>query len=206
MGRLAFPIFAFMIAEGYFHTKDYKKYMIRLLICALISEIPFDLMYEGGVFFPFHQNVIWTFIIALLCIRVIDTVRERGNKVKFIFTSLGFSLLGFLAGTLGMTDYFGPGVLTVLVFYFFRGRKWYMLLAQVISLYLINVSMLSGQDIPLIIGGHEFFFTIQGFALLALIPIWLYRGKQGIRNSWTKWSFYLFYPVHMLILALIGLS
>lgn len=65
LGRLAFPIFAFLTVEGYFHTKNLKRYLLRLLIFALISEVPFDLMYGGTVFYPFHQNVLWTFLIAL---------------------------------------------------------------------------------------------------------------------------------------------
>ena len=56
VGRIAFPIFAFLIVEGYFHTKNVKKYALRLLIFALISEVPFNLMVSGSVFFPFHQN------------------------------------------------------------------------------------------------------------------------------------------------------
>ena len=66
VGRLAFPIFAFMISEGYVHTSDFKKYAKRLLIFGLISEIPFNLMSAGGFFFPFHQNVMFTLLLGLL--------------------------------------------------------------------------------------------------------------------------------------------
>ena len=65
VGRLAFPIYAFMIAEGYFHTKDLKKYVKRLLLFAVISEIPFNLMTGSRLFYPIHQNVLWTFLISL---------------------------------------------------------------------------------------------------------------------------------------------
>ena len=57
-GRLAFPIFAFMTVEGYFHTRSFKKYILRLLLFVVLSEIPFDLMYGGTWFYPVHQNVI----------------------------------------------------------------------------------------------------------------------------------------------------
>lgn len=65
VGRVAFPIFAFMTVEGYFHTHSFKKYAQRLLVFALLSEIPFDLMYGGTWFYPVHQNVIWTFLLGL---------------------------------------------------------------------------------------------------------------------------------------------
>ena len=70
IGRISFPIFAFMIVEGYFHTKSVKKYVLRLLIFALISEIPFNLMMGSGIFYPIHQNVLWSFLIAigLICL------------------------------------------------------------------------------------------------------------------------------------------
>lgn len=67
-GRLAFPIFAFLIAEGVRHTRDRRRYMKRLLFLAVLSEIPFDLQYERSAVYLFHQNVIWTFLIALLVI------------------------------------------------------------------------------------------------------------------------------------------
>ena len=77
VGRIAFPIFAFMSVEGYFHTHNFKKYLLRMLVFAVISEIPFDLMYGGTWFYPVHQNVIWTFILGLLGIHIMETVRKK---------------------------------------------------------------------------------------------------------------------------------
>ena len=69
IGRLAFPIFAFMTVEGYFHTRNLKKYVLRLFVFALISEIPFNLMLGSRIFYPIHQNVLWTFLLGIAMIR-----------------------------------------------------------------------------------------------------------------------------------------
>ena len=84
VGRLAFPIFAFMAVEGYFHTHSFKKYILRLLLFAVLSEIPFDLMYGGTWFYPFHQNVIWTLLIGLAGIHLMEKARKKQKLWIFI--------------------------------------------------------------------------------------------------------------------------
>lgn len=79
-GRLAFPIFAFMAVEGYFHTRNRKRYALRLLLFALLSEVPFDLMYGGTWFYPVHQNVIWTLLLGLLGVHLMETVRKNKSS------------------------------------------------------------------------------------------------------------------------------
>ena len=91
----------------------------------------------------------------------------------------------------------------ILAFYFFRGRKWWQLLGQALCLYYINFEILSGLAYEIHLFGQTYYFLQQGFALLALIPIWLYNGKQGPYNKTIKWIYYGFYPVHLLVLALI---
>lgn len=203
VGRLAFPMFAFMAVEGYFHTRSFKRYALRMFVFALLSEIPFDLMYGGTWFYPVHQNVIWTLLIGLLGIRAMEAVREKGKLWLYVLTCVGVTALGAALGTLGMVDYYGAGVLTVFVFYFFHGREWWKLLGQILALYWINVRMLGGQVYPMTILGMDVELSQQGLALLALVPIWLYRGRQGHHSKAFQYACYAFYPVHMLILALI---
>ena len=200
IGRIAFPIFAFMAVEGYFHTHDFKKYLMRMLICAVISEIPFDLMYGGTWFYPVHQNVIWTLMLGLLGIHLAETVRKKCKTWIYVIVSVATVILGVLLGTLCMVDYYGAGVATVLVFYFFRKKNWYNLLLQAAALYIINVEVLGGLMFNVSIFGNEVEICEQGAALFALIPIWLYRGKRGYKAKWFQYFCYGFYPAHMLIL------
>lgn len=116
VGRLAFPVFAFMAVEGYFHTHSFKRYALRLLVLAVISEVPFDLMYGGTWFYPFHQNVIWTLLIGLLSIRIMEAVRETQKKWVYVIVVAVVLIAGAVFGTVCMVDYYGAGVLTVFVF------------------------------------------------------------------------------------------
>ena len=122
VGRIAFPFFAFMAVEGYFHTHNLKKYLLRMLIFAVISEVPFDLMYGGTWFYPVHQNVVWTLMMGLAGIHLMETVRKKKSIFVYILVSAIVVILGGLLGTLSMVDYYGIGVLTVFIFYFFRGN------------------------------------------------------------------------------------
>lgn len=199
VGRIAYPLFAFMIAEGFAHTKNRKKYAKRLFIFALISEIPFNLMMGSSLFYPVHQNVLWTFLIAIGLMVLNEKVKEKNLFVR-ILTGAGAVILGYVLGIITFTDYNAAGVLTVLAFYFFRGRKWYHFVLQFLSLYYINLEIISGFYYAVEIFGKEFEIVRQGFALLALIPIWLYRGKQGFYNKTVKAFYYWFYPAHILLL------
>ena len=202
-GRVAFPIFAFMSVEGYFHTHNFKKYAQRMLLFAVLSEIPFDLMYGGTWFYPVHQKVIWTLLMGLLGIHLTETVRKKQKPWVYVLVSAGVVAAGGILGTLCMVDYYGVGVLTVFIFYFFRGRKWWCLLGQLLALYWVNVQMLGGLMYPIQLFGMEFELCQQGLALLALLPIWLYRGRQGYHSKPFQYACYAFYPVHMLILVLV---
>ena len=203
IGRIAFPIFAFMIVEGYFHTRNLKKYVLRLLIFAILSELPFNLAIGSRWFYPIHQNVLWSFLLSIGLIHLNEKARAKGKLWLQIITLLTTTLFGALLGLITMLDYYHAGVLTVLVFYFLRQRKWWSFLGQLICLWYINVEMLGGLGYELQLWGHNFFLSQQSFALLALIPIWLYRGKQGPHNKFLQYTYYAFYPVHLLILGIL---
>ncbi len=197
IGRIAYPIFAFLLVEGYFHTRNLKKYVRRLLIGAVISEIPFNLMYSSSMFYPFHQNVLWTFLLGLWMIHRVEKARASGVPWRIALAAIGSCLIGYLLGTLTMVDYFGVGVLTVLLFYFLRGNRWWNYLGQAVGLYYLNFHLLGGLEFEVLPG---VFLPQQGLAILALIPIWLYRGRKGHSSRAFQYFCYGFYPVHMLLL------
>lgn len=82
VGRISFPIFAFLIVEGYFHTRNLKKYVLRLLLFAILSEIPFNLAMGSSLFYPIHQNVLWSFLISLCLIRWNEKNKDSGKPWK----------------------------------------------------------------------------------------------------------------------------
>lgn len=203
LGRIAFPIFAFLIVEGYFHTHDFRKYLLRLFIFALISEVPFNLITGGGIFYPFHQNVLFTFILGLLAIRFLDNCRQKGNIYLYILSCILISVLSLLIGSILMVDYFGVGVLLVVVFYIFHKPSWYNRLFTFAITFYLFVEILGGYYYPINIFGLEIELYEQAFGLLAFIPIWLYKGRQGYHEKWFQWFCYGFYPGHLLIIYLI---
>ena len=205
VGRIAFPIFAFLIVEGYFHTANLGKYVRRLLLFAVISEIPFNLAMGGALFYPIHQNVLWTFLIALALIHWNEKARATQKIRKRVFVGCLSLLLACPLGLLTMVDYYHAGILTVLVFYFFRQKKWWSCAAQLLCLWYINAEMLGGFSYELAMFGRTIFLPRQAFALLALIPIWLYRGKRGYHSKLLQYANYAFYPLHLLVLGVINL-
>ena len=202
VGRIAFPIFAFMIVEGYFHTSNLKKYVKRLLIFAVISEIPFNLALGSRLFYPIHQNVLWSFLISIGLIHWNEKVKSKAVWKRVLVGILSV-VTGYVVGIITFVDFYNAGILTVLVFYFFRQRKWWSYAGQFLCLYYINIEMLGGfmYEIPMF--GTTFYVVRQGLALLALIPIWLYKGKQGHHSKTLQYVYYWFYPVHLLILGLL---
>ena len=201
IGRMAFPIFAFQIAEGFVHTKNFKKYALRLLGFALISELPFNLFYSSRWFNPYHQNVMFTLLLGLLAIKVIDNLKKN-HTAKDIALSVLWLLLIVVASVIGFVDYGFNGVLIVVLFYVCRNFSFAWVL-QLVGMVAINVVFFEGQMIPLELFGKVFELPTQAFAVFSLVPIWLYGGRKGMSNKVLQYGFYAFYPVHMIILYLI---
>lgn len=210
VGRLAFPIFAFMIAEGFHYTKSRKKYMLRLLIFAVITEIPFNLVAGGSIFYIGHQNVLWTFLLSVILLWLYEKIRLEKSSVFRFFAYPIITLVVMVIAVLGMTDYNAIGVATVILFHFTRAdentsprKRIFFFIVQLLAVCYLNVIVTGTPDYSVNLFGT--YFSIQSFAVFALPVIWFYNGKQGYYNKYIKWSYYLFYPVHCLVLGILAL-
>ena len=198
VGRIAFPIFAFQVAEGFQRTHDRKKYLLRMLVFALISEIPFNDLYYSSPVFPFHQNVMFTFFIALLLMLGLEKVRSKGAGLYILAAVLSLPV-GYFLGTLGMVDYYGSGVVTVLIFYLCRNRP-----RLGAALYLLSYlpALMNGwpeDPLCLTVGGLCIDWSI--FAVFAA-PLIFCATHSRIKIN--RWFFYAFYPAHLAAIALAG--
>ena len=185
IGRLAFPIYCFLMVEGIWHTRNLKQYAIRLGIGALLSEIPFDLLFFGRITWA-HQSVMVTLLLGLLAVC-------WGRKQNHYWLPFGVC---FLAAEFLCTDYGGWGVAIICMFAITKEmphRGW----LQLLGLALIFWAM---DSYALPFGGVR--IPIQFFGLPAMIPIGLYSGKKLTCNRAAQWAFYLFYPVHLTVLLM----
>ena len=180
IGRLAMPIFSFCIAEGYAHTRDKNRYLLRMGIFALISEVPFDLAFEGKVGFG-HQNIMLTFFLSILALKIFDLIRgeEPRNIGKTVLGTLAVLVMAGLALLL-RADYTIFAVFAVFLFYVLRNR--HPLVRSGVGVAFLALTRTMG------------YYCTTGFSL---IPLLLYNGKRG---RGLKWLFYAFYPGHLLLL------
>lgn len=176
IGRVAFPLYCFLLAEGVRHTKNPLRYGLRLLIGLVLAEIPFDLALFGEISFA-HQSVMFTLLLAFLAIQA---AKRFSGPMRFL------GLIPILLAELLQTDYGAMGVLTAVLFYITRNMEEKILL-QTLGLLALGFSVFSSS-------------IIQFFAVLAMLPISLYSGKKVSSNKILQWGFYLFYPAHLLVL------
>ena len=191
IGRISFPIFCFQIVQGYIHTHNIKKYLLRLSLFALISQVPFMLFYHV-VFNSFAINVIFTLLFGLLVILIYDKYNKFVGVCSFLFLGTLAQLLHF--------DYGFFGVFIIFMFYLLRNKKTAMTIVFILAVivrYLIPLIQ-NGIPISYLFLGNKYSLLMY-CTCLSLIPILFYNGKKG---KDAKYLFYIFYPVHLLVLAL----
>ena len=182
IGRLAFPIYCFLLVEGAVHTRNMKKYILRMGIFALISEVPFDLAFYHRLVYTGHQNVFFSLGLGLLAIWFLEHPIEQLDIPDVLYKLLVIIAAGLIAEFFN-TDYGFTGIAVICIFYYLRGQPQLK--------YPIAAILLAAM------GG------VEVYAVLALIPILLYNGQRGRQTKDMQYGFYIFYPTHLLLLAIL---
>ncbi len=189
IGRIAFPIFCFLLVEGFSRTKNVWKYFSRLVIFGVISEVPFDLCFFGSVWYTPYQNVYFTLALGLLMMICMDRISKLGSgeqdaaycvsggmrAARIVLKILTLAAFAAVAQLL-MTDYYMLGIFTIFLLYQFKKTRLGTCAAHALSCVLVL------NEIP---------------ALAGTVPIALYNGKRGFK---LKYFFYFFYPAHLMLL------
>ena len=206
IGRLAMPLFAFLIAEGFKKTHNVFLYMLRLFLAALVSEIPFDLMSSGRMTNHGSQNVMFTLLLGLLAIWTVDLAAKSKSKHLKCYSFIPVLILCYAAHRLS-ADYGFFGVLLILLFYFLdasslENRVWYLPALAIFASRYVLMSYWNGAAVTP-------WGTTQLYELFCIVPILLYNGKKGytpkskVGRFIQRTGFYLFYPAHMTVLYFI---
>lgn len=206
IGRMAFPLYAFLLVQGFLWTRDWRKYAARVAGFALVSEIPYDLVASGTVWNLERQNTMFTMLIGLLCMKMFSQLEEfcqssgtswwpgAGTGNTSLLTPMGrkwfaragmilTAVIGILAADFLRVDYGSAGILLILVFYMFRFRPAEQLLGGCIVLY---------------------FMYFNVYVITAWIAIFLINHYNGERGRKLGLMPYVFYPAHLSGLALVG--
>ena len=190
VGRLSFPIFAFLLTEGYVHTKSFSKYFLRLLVLALVSEVIYDYVFFGSFIYRGANNIFFTLALGLLTLFLLDKSKsliKRYFKDKvdlFIILPITYLLIIVIMGLMGEFLNFSYGMLGILVisfFYLFKTNFPLVVISVTLSTLILGEGM-------------------QYFSLFSLILIYFYNQKLGKKS---KLFFYLYYPLHILVLGFI---
>ncbi len=218
IGRIAFPIYAFLMTSGFLHTRSRTKYALRMLLFAVLSQIPFVLCFyskdaRNGEYLA-HLNMMVTLLISFLVMWIHDAA--RGDKLLYTIAWLvtGAVLSVYFFGIVH-SDYGARCILLVLVFYYFKDKPVQMCILVFFALFSQVIFDYLKQVVLLLLGTPQTFklpdtwTQKQLCAMFALLPILLYNGKKGwspkskAGSKLMQLGFYAYYPVHLAILVLI---
>ena len=186
VGRMAFPLYAFMLVQGFMWTRDWKKYLLRVVLFAFVSEIPFNLALSNKIWYSNTQNTMMTLALGLVCMKMLEVLEQKYKDEKIMSLALGAWVVvgAMIIATLFKIDGGAFGLLLVVLFYFFRHRPAEQAAAGCAGLLLIygfSVSVL--------------------FAWIAIFFISRYNGERGRKMGLLP---YIFYPAHLLAVWLAG--
>lgn len=197
IGRIAFPIYCYLLLQGFIHTKSRAKYALNLLLFALLSEVPFDCLFYGGFTFA-HQNVCWTLLIGLVTLCGIELIEKSGLPISFQLTGIAAtSAAGLLVAALLKTDYAWMGIAMILSFYFCKNNRALQCITTLI-LFFFALTAQYTSSFPTWL--DSFRFTLNSEWPLAISFVLIYRCNNERHMKRGKYLFYAFYPVHMAVL------
>lgn len=194
IGKISFPLYSFLISEGYVHTRNFSKYLTRLIVFGVISQIPAYLLFVGKSFNGLYLNIFFTLALGLLGIRIYDKIKSKYISIPLII------LLAVLAELLKF-DYGAFGVLMIVCFYVFKRNKLNMVLSQMFLMFILYMKKMSYYTFSLFNLQYILFQLL--FSVISLAIILTYNGKKGKSSGKIKLMFYFFYPVHLIILDLL---
>ena len=188
VGRIAFPLYCFLIVEGFFHTRSRWRYLLRLLAFGVLSEIPFDLAFNHRLLDWSYQNVYFTLGLGFISIWIWEAL-AKGENPRLVPFWRGFGAMAAFIIAMGIayaghTDYGAGGVLLIVMLYAEKDAGW-----------VLDLFVMAALGVLLLFGSH----WIELLGGLGLILIHLYNGERGRQ---PKWLFYSFYPAHLALLAL----
>lgn len=191
IGRIAFPLLCFLLVEGYLHTKNKGKYLARLAVFALLSELPFDMAFfswwEGFPFYPYYQNVMFTLLLGLIMLVAVGKLESipylAKKKLTLIVLQVAVAIVIGVLADWGITDYGSTGILYIYLLYLLREKRMSQALA-VVAVHFVTAS------------------SPSVFVLVAALAIVFYNGQRGQKHP--KYLFYAFYPVHLLVLYFVA--
>jgi hypothetical protein len=196
IGRVSFPLYCFLLSEGFNHTKSVRNYLLRIFIFAVISEIPFDMLFYKIVFNPNEQNVLFELSLGIIAL-IFCRMGETKNKLFYLLT-----VIPVIAAVLLRTSYGAYGIILILSFWLCKNNRF----GKIVSVIVITCLFYGLFNYQLVIlnNRYDIFVTniLQQYAILSVVFFLSYNGELGRRSN--KWLFYAFYPLHMFVLYLIS--
>lgn len=191
LGKLATPLFIFLLVEGHFQTSNRFKYLTRLIIFSALMIVLESILKIG-------DNIFLSLTLSVVIMMMIDNIRFIKSN---IIATLSFFILIISSAIYLCTNASYYGLAITLIFYLCRDYNLLMALCYLLLSIQPIFPALSTKDIL----NQLFIHNIQWMMIFAIIPILMYNGKQGLKNKFTKYLFYVFYPVHLIVIVLINL-
>jgi len=203
IGRIAFPLYAFCVSQGCKHTKNIKKYLLRLVILAIFSEIPFDIAFNDKISLIYDLNTVFTLFLGVLNIYVYKINSKYNNDKLITFCSLiTFSIISIVL----KSDYSYFGIILIFCFYIsdtkFKQILFFILLC-ILKFYVVFIAIICNifkVNTPFIVYFSTNNLFIVLFTMLSSFFIYYYNNKRG-KN--IKWLFYVSYPLHIILLIIV---